>query len=298
MDATSDLVREQLTDELKETLALQEAQLGRHTLYSITARHHRVEPYETDWRGKQCQSVRVTLPEKKGARDKIWTRLGVVKSEDHLLFSAQEVVERYEAAFGRTPRVGRVDLITGARHLNVSRFSPISIVLAYADAEDEVPAFYFLESGSAQGGPAALYYASEMGAEILAKADFKFSAMACAGNWYKGGLKMDARGVEPTQVYADVAQEKDGSRTYLHLRADYTVDDVNIVTWPLSAQLEAALRVFAIARGMGEDLLKEDLQDILAEFALRVFDWDIKPPETGTAEGYFGCPPDAPGDGQ
>ena len=109
MDATSDLVREQLTDELKEKLALQEAQLGRHTLYSITARHHRVEPYETDWRGKQCQSVRVTLPEKKGARDKIWTRLGVVKSGDHLLFSAQEVVERYEAAFGRTPRVGRVD---------------------------------------------------------------------------------------------------------------------------------------------------------------------------------------------
>ncbi len=288
-------VHGELSAQQQEALAKQQSQVGKHTIYSIVARHHRVEPYEADWKGKDCQSVRVTLPQSKDPTDKIWTHLGVVKASDHLLFSIDEAVERHQSAFGSTPTVGRVDLITGARHLDIDRFSPISILLAYTKAEDASPAFYFLESGSAQGNPAALYCARDMDSDIHTPADFKFSPMACKTNWYTGGLSMDAQGAEPTQVYNTVAQDKDGSRTYLHLAADYTVVQPDAVTWPISAQIEATLRVFALAEGMGGDVIGDgaiahEVQEVLARCAREILDWDVEPPTSGTAEGYFGCP--------
>lgn len=282
----------ELTHEHLQAQARQEAERGTHTIYSIDARHHRVEPFEANWEGKNCQSVRVSLPEAEDPDAEIWTYLGVVKAKDHKLFSIEEVVRDYQTAFGRAPTVGRADFITGARHLGLARFSPISIVLAYTNPEDTVPAFYFLESGSAQGNPARLYYAPEMAASIHTQAAFKFSPMACKDNWFTGGLHMDDAGVEPTQVYSKVAQEKDGSRTYLHLSANFTVIDPGPVNPPLMAQLEASLRVFALARGMGEDVIDRELQDVLARCALEIYKWDTEPPSSGTSEGYFGCPAD------
>lgn len=288
-------VHGELSSEHQEALAKQQSLVGEHTIYSIVARHHRVEPYEADWKGKGCQSVRVTLPQSKDSAQDIWTHVGVVKPGDHLLFSIDETVAHYQNAFGRAPTVGRVDLITGARHLDIARFSPISIVLAYTNAEDTTPAFYFLESGSAQGNAAALYYAPDIGSDIHTQADFRFSPMACKTNWYAGGLSMDAQGVEPTQVYNKVAQNKDGARTYLHLAADYTVIQPDTVAWPVSAQIEATLRVFALARGMGGEVLGDgfildEVEEALARCALEILDWDVEPPTSGTAEGYFGCP--------
>ena len=95
LEGLADRFRGELTEDLKQALEQQETQRGKHTLYSIAARHHRVEPYEADWKGKDCQSVRVTLPQNKGSDKQFWTRLGVVKSSDHLLFSTEDVIEHY-----------------------------------------------------------------------------------------------------------------------------------------------------------------------------------------------------------
>ena len=79
------------------------------------------------------------------------------------------------------------------------------------------------------------------------------------------------------------------------MAADYTVVQPDTVTWPVSAQIEATLRVFALARGMGEEVLGDGMildgvQDALARCALEILDWDVEPPTSGTAEGYYGCP--------
>ena len=118
-------VHGELSAQQQEALAKQQSQVGKHTIYSIVARHHRVEPYEADWKGKDCQSVRVTLPQSKDPTDKIWTHLGVVKASDHLLFSIDEAVERHQSAFGSTPTVGRVDLIKEYLDFFRSRFDTV-----------------------------------------------------------------------------------------------------------------------------------------------------------------------------
>ena len=261
---------------------------GEHTLYQTQARHHRVEPYEADWVGNDCQSVRVSVPQSYDEDARIWTYLGVVKASDHLIFSIDQVVDTYEQAFGSRPTVGRVDLITGARHLDLDRFSPISIFLAYTQAEDETPSFYFLEAGSAQGNPEALYPARDMGSGIHTTCDFSFTPFACKYNWYTGGLTMTEDGKEPAQILNSVAQEENGTRHYLTLTADYTVIDPGRVNLPVVAQAEAVLRVSALAQGMG---VASDIEKLLGDCAREILDWDTKPPRDGEADGYDGCPP-------
>lgn len=269
--------------------ALQQAAKGQHTLYAITARHHRIEPYAADWYGKDCQQVRVTLPATLAEAEPIWTHLGVVKASDHLLFSVADVVAAYAKAYGTTPTVGRVDLITGARHLDIDRFAPISIFLAYEQPTDTLPCFYYLESGSAQGNPAAIYTSPGMDVDIHTQADFSFTPFACAQNWYTGGLIMN--GAEPATVVNSVAQLKDGQRSYLRLTAEYRVIEPGAVIWPIRAQIEASLRVFALAQGMDVELFKPvALQHLLGDCARRIYEWAVEPPRSGPADGYDGCP--------
>lgn len=290
-------------DELREIIAgeplanvgeeakLQEEAKGEHTLYSISARHHRVEPYEADWHGKNCQQVRVTLPRTPAEARPIWTYLGVVKSADHLIFSVDQVIQTYLSAFRIYRPVERVDLITGARHFNIDRFAPISIFLAYERTSDTQPAYYFLEAGSAQGSPKALYPARGIGEGVETEAGFAFTPFACASNWYTGGLQMNGSKTEPASVVNAVAQEKDGQRHYLELSADYTVIEApEQVIWPIRAQIEAALRVFALAQGMDVELIEKVLQDLLADCARRAYAWEVEPPRSGPSKGYDGCP--------
>lgn len=260
---------------------------GEHTLYLTRARHHRVAPYEADWTGDECQSVRVTLPQSPDAEAEIWTYLGVVKASDHLIFSVDEVVDAYQEAFGSRPSVARVDLITGARHLDLDRFSPISIFLAFASTEDSQPSFYFLEAGSAQGSPEALYPARAMAEGIHTTCDFSFTPFACKSNWYTGELSMSSDGTEPARIVNVVSQEKDGQRHYLTLTADYSVIEPGRVNLPVAAQAEAVLRVCALAQGMG---VATEIEELLGDCARETLEWAKQPPREGEADGYDGCP--------
>lgn len=140
-------------ERLRTYQALQVGAVGQHQLYSISARHHRVQPYETDWKGNDCQPARVTLPQAPSGAWGIWTALGVVKPSDHLLFSIKQVSVLYQSACGRVPTLDRVDLITGARHLDIDRFAPISIFLAYENADDTRPSFYSITLPPPRSGP-------------------------------------------------------------------------------------------------------------------------------------------------
>ena len=274
------------SDAEREAARLQEEARGKHKIYAITVRHHRTKPFAADWVG-HCQSVRVTLPRTRAEAQPIWTHLGVVKAADHLLFSIEELVEGYATRFGARPTIGRLDLVTGARHYDLDRFSPVSVFLAYEHATDEQASFYVYESGSAQGKPAVLYYAPTMGATIHDSAGFQFTPFACATNWYTGKLIMNRTKTEPSVVSISISQERDGQRHYLELTASYEVVEPGKVVWPVALQIQAALRVFAIAQGMGCKL--EPWEWGLGQIARSAFDWIAKPPQRGASEGYSGC---------
>ncbi|MFV8756042.1 hypothetical protein ACNOYE_36280 [Nannocystaceae bacterium ST9] len=270
--------------ERSELDAARLATTGRHTLYALHASHGRVKPFASKWVG-HCQSVRVTLPATPADAETIWTHLGAVEPTDHLAFSVEQIVEGYAKTFGTTPTVGRVDLITGARL--IGRFSPISIYLALASASDSVPIFYVLESGSAQGKPEVLYFAPSMGVAIHQQAGFSFTPFACKTNWYSGVLTMSSDGTEPTNITISIAQEQDGERHYLTLDVAYTVSEPAEVILPVALQAEAAMRVFAIAQGMGCEL--ETWERALGDCARVSFEWETKPPIRGSGDGYSGC---------
>jgi hypothetical protein len=273
-------------DAEREAARRQEEARGKHTLYAVTARHHRSKPFASDWVG-HCQSVRVTLPRTRSEAVPIWTYLGVVKPEDHLLFSIEELVDGYAQHFGARPNVQRLELVTGARHYDLDRFSPISVFLAYEHATDKQASFYVFESGSAQGNPAVLYWAPRMGATLLDEAGFQFTPFACKSNWYTGKLIMNRAKTEPSVVSISIAQERDGKRHYLELTASFEVVEPGKVVWPVALQIQAALRVFAIAQGMGCKL--ELWEWGLGQVGRSAFDWIVEPPTRGSPEGYSGC---------
>lgn len=273
-------------DAEREAAERQESARGLHTIYAVTARHNRVKPFASDWVG-HTQSVRVTLPMTLAEIDPIWTHLGVVKAEDHLMFSIAEVVSGYAATFGAEPKIARVDLITGARHYDLDRFAPLSVFLAYEHDDDKHASFYVYESGSAQGDPAVLYWAPKMGAKIVAQAGFQFTPFSCAEDWYAGKLIMNRAKTEPSMLSISISQVKDGTRHYIDLTASYEVVEPGKVVWPVAQQVQAALRVFAIAQAMG---CKLDVWEWgLGQLGRSTFDWIAEPPQRGRGQGYSGC---------
>jgi hypothetical protein len=274
-------------DSEREAAKLQEAARGLHTIYAVHARHHRLKPFESDWVG-HVQAVRVTIPKTRPRTgeqaEPIWTYLGVVKAEDHFLFSVEEIIAGYAKQFGKTPKVERVDLITGARHYNLERFAPLSVFLAYERAEDKQPIFYVYESGTALGKPAALYWADSLGAKIVANAQFQFTPFSCPDDWYTGKLIMNRAKTEPSVLSISISQTKDGTRHYIDLTASYEIVEPGKVVWPLAMQIQAALRVFAIAQGMGCKL--EVWEWTLGQVGRNSYDWLAEPPQRGKAQGY------------
>ncbi len=270
-------------DSEREAADLQEAARGLHTIYAVTARHHRIKPFESDWTG-HVQAVRVTIPSTRAQAQPIWTYLGVVKAEDHLLFSAEEIIAGYARQFGTTPTVERVDLITGARHYNLDRFAPLSVFLAYERAEDKQPSFYVYESSTALGKPAALYWAPTLNAKIVDNARFQFTPFSSPDDWYTGKLIMNRAKTEPSVLSISISQTKDNTRNYMELTASYQIVPPGKVVWPVAMQIQAALRVFAIAQGMGCKL--EVWEWTLGQVGRSSFDWIALPPERGKSEGY------------
>lgn len=278
---------EEPADGEREAADLQEAARGLHTIYAVTARHHRVKPFESDWVG-HTQAVRVTIPQSRPSvleeATPIWTHLGVVKADDHLLFSVDEIVTGYAKQFGSAPKVGRVDLITGARHYNLDRFSPLSVFLAYENADDKHPSFFVYESGTALGKPAALYWAPTLNAKIIANAQFQFTPFSCPDDWYTGKLIMNRAKTEPSVLSISISQTKDGARHYIDLTASLEIVEPGKVVWPVAMQIQAAMRVFAIAQAMGCKL--EVWEWTLGQVGRSAFDWIAEPPQRGKAEGY------------
>ncbi len=261
---------------------------GGHTLYRLEAGHSRDQPFQSAF-VEECQAVRVTLPQKPSQEHAIWTHLGVVKAHDHKLFSVEEFKADYQRAFGEpAPTVARVDLVTGARYLDLVRFSPISIYFAYEKEADERPSFFFLESGSVTGRPEVLYYAKDMTTVIHAEAGFAFTPFACAQNWYKGTLTMTKDGIEPESVLISVAQEKDGQRHYLDVFVGYQVAKPGNVICPGTQAIVAVMRVFAI--GLGLQFERGVIERAVGEWCCKQVPWKIEPPLHGSPDGYCGCP--------
>ncbi len=276
---------------------LRRAARTKYTLYSLEAKHVRREPIESAFTGK-CQSVRVSLPATPVDRDAyIGTFIGKVEAGDHLLFSIEAVRDFYERTFGPAPKIERVDLITGARHLG-RRFSPVSIYLAFSDADQpDKPCFFILEGGSASGQPKALYGAKDMTVIIHQKAGFSFTPLTCSNNWYKGGVEMKPDMLHPARVFLTSAQERDGSFDYLDLSVRYKVNkDPRRVIAPFELQVEAALRVLAIAKQMGCKLEQGSgggLQPVLGPIAEAALAWDTRPRGSANPaerKRYCGCP--------
>lgn len=269
----------------------------KYTIYRLEAKHTRREPIEAGFTGK-CQAVRVSLPATTVDRDSyIGTFIGKVEAADHMLFSVEAVRDFYQRTCGNTPKLERVDLITGARFLG-RRFSPVSIYLGYARADQpEKPSFYVLEGGSATGQAKALYLAKDMTEIIHQKSGFSFTPLACPNNWYKGALEMKSDLRHPQRVYLTSAQERDGSFDYLDISVRYYVSkDIQRVIAPFELQVEAAMRVLAIASQMGCELKQGHgggMQPVLGPIAEAMMPWDTRPRGSGTkAERlrYCGCP--------
>jgi hypothetical protein len=269
----------------------------KYPLYKLAAVHSRREPITSKFTG-ECQAVRVRLPATPVAKDSyVGTFFGKVEAGDHLLFSIQQVRDHYASVTGRTVALERVDLITGARHLG-RRFSPVSIYFAYtSDADDALPCFYILEGGSASGQPKALYVGKDMDTQILQQAGFSFTPLTCKQNWYKGGVEMKTDMRHPARVFLTSSQERDGKFDYIDLSVTYTIiKDPRRVIAPFELQVEAAMRVLAIAEQMGCELRSGGgggLQPVLGPIAEATIPWDIKPRgSTNAAERarYCGCP--------
>ena len=269
----------------------------KYPIYKLAARHIRSEPITSEFTGR-CQSVRVRLPRRKpGKASFIGTWVGTVEARDHLLFSIEEVEDRYAEAFGTRRELARVDLITGAR-FRKRRFSPVSIYLAYTSRlPGAKPAFYLLEGGSAAGNPEALYLAKDMDQVIHQQAGFTFTPLTCKRNWYEGGLEMSADGREPACVYLTSATDQAGKHAYLRLSLQYARERrPKQVVHPFELQIEAALRVLAIAEQAGCKLQRgqgKALEQTLGPMMRALIPWDRQPtghPLPSERDRFCGCP--------
>jgi hypothetical protein len=176
------------------------------------------------------------------------------------------------------------------------RFSPVSIYLGYGNATGK-PDFYFLEAGSASGHPESMYCARKLDAVINKQAGFRFTPFACSDNWYEGGLELSEDKREPACVFLSVSQSKDGQNQYLKLVVTYDRDrELRRVIHPFELQIEAALRVLAIAEQSGCQLARGEggvLEHSLGPLTSALMPWDERPkgnPTPSERARYCGCP--------
>jgi hypothetical protein len=268
---------------------------GHHEIYKLQAKHTRGEPIISEFTGN-CQAVRVTLPRQKPPADAfIGTWIGTVEAKDHLAFSVEEIEQWYAKEFDRERDLQRVDLITGARFRG-RRFSPVSIYLGYGKVSGK-PDFYFLEGGSASGHPEAMYCARHLDVVINTQSGFRFTPFACNSNWYEGGLALSEDKREPACVYLSASQSKEGQHQYLRLVVTYDRDrDLRRVIHPFELQIEAAMRVLAIAEQAGCQLARGEggvLEHTLGPLTSALMPWDERPtghPMPSERARNCGCP--------
>eukprot|EP01129_Flabellula_baltica_P012918 TRINITY_DN5918_c0_g1_i1.p1 TRINITY_DN5918_c0_g1~~TRINITY_DN5918_c0_g1_i1.p1 ORF type:complete len:478 (+),score=85.97 TRINITY_DN5918_c0_g1_i1:26-1435(+) len=125
--------------------------------FKMNAWHDRHNPFVSQFLG---EVLAIRIPLGKSHTDTVKTCVGKIESCDHFLFSVDAVNEKYAEESGITAE--KVDLVSALRY-HTFRFAPLSLYLVYEKEEDESPYYYILESGTAFGEKAVLYYCSGSG---------------------------------------------------------------------------------------------------------------------------------------
>ena len=240
---------------------------GRTPIMALKATHARRTPVTSVFTaGTYCVWVRLPDHEPKT----IETELGEVLPRDHLLPTVDAVRERFGSRIDR-PFV-RVDLLTPPR--STTRFAPMSLYFGYEHEEDEKPSFVIYEPGDATGSPGALYLAETIDTVIEEPAGYQPTPLARPDHWYTGGLRMSPDGRTPDVLYMNAADSK-GAEPHFRLHAEYTlVHEVPSIS-PSSDMVEAALRMLAVAKGIG--VRQGIVERLVAETGLIAYTWTDRP---------------------
>jgi len=166
--------------------------------------------------------VRVTLPKTKlESHQIIQTPIGIIKREDHLFFSNEELRKYYfnlcypkgpdsagVSLYKKLPAFERVDLITPARY-DLIRFAPVAIYMVYAKANDTKPIFYLMEGGNGLGFCEVLYVSPTMDPDkpILMDAGYRPTSFSSSWNYYLA--KTEFANDDPTWVSIKVYTRKE-----------------------------------------------------------------------------------------
>lgn len=290
-------------------------------VYDFYGAHRRHKPIKSDFTG-HVRTVRVRLRARREApiyirkwrnihqldvyampEDQRYAKVshsGKIFDFDEVLFSVESVKGLYRSLFPAKAAVAdavqRVDLITAARLRRGKgrRFSPVSIFLAYADADlSSAPLFYFLGGADILGSPRVLYCGDDMG-PIYGVGGFPYTNLACSSNFYTGLIEME-NNVDPKTVNLVIFRRGDTQRaSHLNVWIDIRRKDPRSLTrWvlsPLDRQLEAAKRIHTIAQGMNCTFKNPAIQEALGNNG-RLLDWTDAPKQRGgeVKAGYSGC---------
>jgi tellurite resistance protein len=244
------------------------------TVYLVRGTHARRTPVTSVFTGETV-SVRVSLPQTEPRE--IDTAAGSVLPRDHLLPTVAALRERFGARIGRP--FSRVDLVTPPRSSGV-RFSPMSLYLGYETDESRSPQFVVFEPGTATGSPAALYLAVPADAIIDEQAGYAATPFASAEHWYSGGLRMAENGLDPEVLFVRVSKERGGD-PYVRLHVEYHVVDAPPFRVPAGDLVEAALRMFAVQKGVGVD--QNVMERLVADLGLWSLPWVDRPDNAAAA---------------
>lgn len=239
-------------------------------MYLANARHMRSETAPHTFVG-HLPLVRVPLASAGAAP--IFTPIGDVLREHHLMFNLDDVAHGFAGRLGYRP--ARVELVTppatGGR-----RFAAISFYLGYRGLEDATPSFYILEAGLAGGGPRRLFFGSAPGVTIDEKGDYQPTPFSLVTNYYRGRLDLD--GDEPKHLSVLVSHEKGGD-SHLDISVAIKRLDAPPEYAPAKLYVESVFRVAAIARAMNRSIPGVNSLELkLAAFAGKaLYRWDAGP---------------------
>jgi hypothetical protein len=234
-----------------------------HQLYNMHATHLRMTPIYSCFTGL-VKAARVTLHDH--WRLPFFTKLGTIWNHDHIVFIAKEDPNFMDFE--------RVDLITAARR-DLDRFAPVALFLGYEKKDSPEPSFFILESGYATGQPAVLYFAPTIDSQIVHHTSYMPTPFTSPDNWYTSTLTL-RDGDEPN-VLAIEGREQLDERPYIALTIEYeSIDEPGDIPVPEIQQIEAALRLAAIAKAMPQCDLNE-LETLIADYARKHFEWNLKP---------------------
>lgn len=174
------------------------------------------------------------------------TRLGLVSSADHTVFTVQGIADKYEHLLHKRP--GYMELVTPARR-DGARFGAIAVFLGYETASDARPFFYLLEAGMATGEAVTHFLGADIDGPIAPRrSGYKPTPLSSATNFYAGQLFVSGR--DPKRLIVHAKRSADGPpyvTVLVHYEATATPRDV----WPGLLTAEAASRIGLVSLKRG-----------------------------------------------